>query len=72
MVTLLFGLLMLGLGVLEIYLTKQAVKSYEKYKYDQSRAAPFKLWGVSYGFYIGVALILLSLGPIISGISSIL
>lgn len=70
MVTLLFGLLMLGLGVLEIYLTKQAVKSYEKY--DQSRAAPFKLWGLSYGFYIGVALILLSLGPIISGISSIL
>jgi hypothetical protein len=70
MVTLLFGLLMLGLGVLEIYLTKQAVKTYEKY--DQSHAAPFKLWGVSYGFYIGAALILLSLGPIVSGVSSII
>lgn len=70
MLTLLFGLLMLSLGVLELYFTKQAVKTYEKY--DQSHAAPFKLLGVSYGFYIGVALILLSLGPIISGIYSII
>lgn len=56
MLTLLFGLLMLVLGVL----------------YNQSHATPFKLWGVSYGYYIGAALILLSLGPIITGISSII
>ena len=70
MLTLLFGLLMLVLGVLELYLTKQAVKTYERY--NQSHATPFKLWGVSYGYYIGAALILLSLGPIITGISSII
>ncbi|MCT0023062.1 hypothetical protein EFL67_05380 [Weissella confusa] len=70
MLTLLFGLLMLVLGVLELHLTKQAVKTYERY--DQSHATPFKLWGVSYGYYIGAALILLSLRPIITGISSII
>ena len=70
MLTLLFSLLMLVLGVLELYLTKQAVKTYERY--NHSHATHIKLWGVSFGYYIGAALILLSLGPIITGISSII
>ena len=64
------GLVMFALGVLEIYMTKQAVDTYQKF--DQPQSAPFKLWGLSYGFYIGVALIVLSLGPVISGIKSMI
>ena len=39
------GLVMFALGVLEIYMTKQAVDTYKKF--DQPQSAPFKLWGLS-------------------------
>ena len=68
--TLLLGIIMLGLGLLEIVLSKRSVKTYEKGA--RPTDAPFKLLGFGYGFYIGIVIALLSLGPIITGIMQLI
>lgn len=66
--TLLLGIIMIGLGLLEIVLSKRSVKTYEKVA--RPTDSPFKLLGFGYGFYIVIAL--LSLGPIITGIMQLI
>lgn len=64
--TLFLGIVLLGLGLLEIVLSKRSVKTYKKVA--RPTDSPFKLLGFGYGFYIGIVIALLSLGPIITGI----
>lgn len=68
--TLFLGIIMLGLGLLEIVLSKRSVKTYEKVA--RPTDSPFKLLGFGYGFYIGIVIVLLSLGPIITGIMQLI